>query len=177
MLHLYALRGDLVAKVILICGKICSGKTYYSKCLQKKYNAVLLSCDEIENQIFHHSLGEKHDTVVIDIKNYLHKKALDILSVGSNVVLDWGFWTKAERENVTCYYQSKGIEYEWHYVDVTDEIWKCNISSRNESVLSGESDDYYVDDGLLCKIQSLFEIPSHEEIDVWYSNQRKMNPF
>lgn len=56
-----------MAKVILVCGKICSGKTFYSKDLQRKYNAVLLSCDEIESQIFHHSLGEKHDIVAKDI--------------------------------------------------------------------------------------------------------------
>lgn len=83
------------------------------------------------------------------------------------MVLDWGSWMKAERQNATCYYQSKGIEYEWHY-----EIWKRNIFSRNKAVLSRESEDYYVDDGLLYKIQSLFETPSHEETDVWYINQR-----
>lgn len=161
-----------MAKAILICGKVCSGKTFYCKNLQQKYNAVLLSCDEIESQIFHHSLGEKHDIVAVDIQKYLHKKAIDIISVGSNVVLDWGFWTKEERISVSRYYQSNGIAYEWHYVDVTDEIWKRNILSRNEAVVSGQSGDYYVDDGLLKKIESLFEIPTKDEIDVWYINQR-----
>lgn len=159
-----------MAKVILICGKICSGKTVYCKSLQQKYNAVLLSCDEIESQIFHHSLGEKHDIVAKDIKKYLHKKAIDILSAGSNVVLDWGFWTKAERIDTSHYYQSNGIEYEWHYVDVTDEAWKRNIESRNKAVLSGKSDDYYVDDGLLSKIRTSFEIPTKDEMHVWYHN-------
>ena len=161
-----------MAKAILICGKVCSGKTFYCKNLQQKYNAVLLSCDEIESQIFHHSLGEKHDIVAVDIQKYLHKKAIDIISVGSNVVLDWGFWTKEERISVSRYYQSNGIAYEWHYVDVTDEIWKRNILSRNEAVVSGQSGDYYVDDGLLKKIESLFEITTKDEIDVWYINQR-----
>ena len=161
-----------MAKVILICGKICSGKTFYCKALQQEYNAVLLSCDEIESQIFHHSLGEKHDAVAVDIKKYLHKKAFDIISVGSNVILDWGFWTKAERMDVSHYYQSNGIEYEWYYIDVTDETWERNIASRNKAVISGESDDYYVDDGLLNKIKSSFEIPAKDEIDVWYINSR-----
>lgn len=161
-----------MAKVILICGKICSGKTFYCKNLQQRYNAVLLSCDEIESQIFHHSLGENHDIVAVDIQKYLHKKAIDIISVGSNVVLDWGFWTKAERESVTRYYKLNNIAYEWHYVDVSDATWEGNIASRNESVISGKSDDYYVDDGLLNKIKSLFEIPSKDEIDVWHINQR-----
>ena len=88
------------------------------------------------------------------------------------MVLDWGFWTKEERISVSRYYQSNGIAYEWHYVDVTDEIWKRNILSRNEAVVSGQSGDYYVDDGLLKKIESLFEIPTKDEIDVWYINQR-----
>lgn len=162
-----------MAKVILICGKVCSGKTFYSKTLQQTYNAVLLSCDEIESQIFHHALAEKHDEVAVDIKKYLHKKAVDIISVGSNVVLDWGFWTRAERTEVSRYYQSKGIEYEWHYVDVTDEIWARNILSRNEAVISGKSEDYYVDEGLLNKIKSSFEIPAKDEIDVWYINKWK----
>ena len=58
------------------------------------------------------------------------------------------------------------------YVDVSDATWKSNIASRNEAVISGKSDDYYVDDGLVNKIKTLFEIPSKDEIDVWHINQR-----
>ena len=32
-----------MARIILICGKICSGKTYYARQLKEKYNAVILS--------------------------------------------------------------------------------------------------------------------------------------
>lgn len=35
-----------MAKVIAICGKICSGKTYYANNLKIKENAVILSTDE-----------------------------------------------------------------------------------------------------------------------------------
>ena len=37
---------ESMAKVILICGKICSGKTYYARQLRDQYNAVILSTDE-----------------------------------------------------------------------------------------------------------------------------------
>lgn len=161
-----------MAKVFLICGKICSGKTFYSQKLRRTHRAVLLSCDEIESQIFHHSLGENHDSTAKDIKKYLHRKAVDIVYAGSNVILDWGFWTKEERMQVSAYYRSKGVPYEWHYVDVSDELWTRNILSRNEAVISGKSDDYYVDEGLLRKLLALFESPSHDEMDVWYVNDR-----
>ena len=85
-----------MAKVILICGKICSGKSYYAQWVQRENNAVILSCDEIESAIFHHSLGERYDEIADDIKKYLHKKTTEIVSTGSSVILDWGFWGKAE---------------------------------------------------------------------------------
>ena len=36
-----------MSKVILICGKICSGKSTYAEWLRVQNNAVLLSIDEI----------------------------------------------------------------------------------------------------------------------------------
>lgn len=162
-----------MAEIILICGKICSGKTRYCKELVKDYNAVILSCDEIESELFHHKLGEKHDEVLKDIKRYLHKKASEIVAAGCNVILDWGFWSRDERKQVCEYYKSKYIHYEWHYIDISADDWNQNIRSRNEAVLAGETTDYFVDDGLLEKLNSLFEVPMKEEVDVWYVNQRK----
>ena len=159
-------------KVILICGKICSGKTRYFEKLRQSQRVVLLSCDEIESGIFHHSLGENHDIVAADIQKYLHGKAVEIVRAGSSVVLDWGFWSRSEREETSRFYKSNDIAYEWHYVDVTDRVWQQNIDSRNRAVLAGESVDYYVDDGLLRKMNSRFEPPGRDEIDVWYINER-----
>ena len=50
-----------MVKVILICGKICSGKTTYTKRLMKSNKAVLLSVDEIMLALFGQHIGEKHD--------------------------------------------------------------------------------------------------------------------
>ena len=165
-----------MAKIILVCGKICSGKTYYCRKLANDYNAVILSCDEIENDIFHHGLGEKYDEVSKDIKRYLHKKASEIIIAGSNVILDWGFWSKKEREMVSEYYKKQSISYELHYVDISMDEWYENIKSRNEAVVAGQTSDYYVDDGLLKKLYSNFEAPIKEEVDVWHVNQRRITP-
>ena len=34
---------SIMGKVFLICGKICSGKSYYAKSLKEKYNAWVLA--------------------------------------------------------------------------------------------------------------------------------------
>lgn len=50
-----------MAKVFLICGKICSGKSTYAEYLRTENTAVLLSVDEIMLALFGLYAGNKHD--------------------------------------------------------------------------------------------------------------------
>lgn len=40
-----------MAKIIVICGKICCGKSYYANQIKEKENTVILSCDELTKDI------------------------------------------------------------------------------------------------------------------------------
>lgn len=162
-----------MGKIILICGKICSGKSYYGRKIADEINGVILSCDETSADLFHHSEGENFDAVAADIKRYLHKIALRIAKTGGNVVLDWGFWKADERRSVSEYYRENGIEFEWHYIDISDSEWQSNIELRNKAVLDGISDDFYVDGGLLEKLEANFEYPDRKEIDLWLNFSRE----
>lgn len=158
-----------MAKVYLICGKICSGKSYYAKSLQEKYNGVILSTDEATYDLINNEQGEFYNIFAERVNNYLKKKAAEICKAGANVILDWGFWTKRNRLDITEYLKECGVSYEWHYIDVTDDIWNRNIEERNKRIEEGNGDsDFYVDEGLLSKLISLFEIPEEDEIDIWY---------
>lgn len=159
-----------MAKIILICGKVCSGKSTYANKVKQDCNAVILSCDEITLGLFDGQLGEKHDDVLNKVKSYLYKKAEEIVAAGTNVILDFGFWSSLERRNITKVFIDKGIEIEWHYVEVTEEIWRSNIQKRNHMIKQGLCMDYYIDKNLLEKSSRQFEAPTHEEIDVWYCN-------
>lgn len=161
-----------MADIILICGKICSGKSFYAKDIAKKISAVTLSCDEISADIFHHSEGENFDAIAADIKRYLHKIAARIVKAGGKAVLDWGFWTKNERRVVSEYYDSLGISCEWHYISIPDDEWQRNIKLRNKAVLAGETTDFFVDEGLMNKLLSRFEVPERDETDVWHEFKR-----
>ena len=120
------------SKVIAICGKLCSGKTFYAKQLIKNNNSVILSCDEMTKFLFDNKLGEKPDEMMKRIKEYLLRKAVDIIIAGTNVVLDWGFWSLSDRKQVSEFFNEKNIDCEWHYIDISDERLKINISKRNQ---------------------------------------------
>ena len=157
-----------MAKVFLICGKICCGKTTYAQKLCKENNAVLLSVDEITLALFGQHCGDKHDEYVERTEKYLLSKSLELIQKDINVVLDWGFWTKAERESVKEFYKSRNIECELHYIDVSDETWQYRLNKRNNAVLAKETSAYYVDNNLAAKFASIFEVPNEDEITVIY---------
>lgn len=163
-----------MAKVIAICGKICCGKSYYAKSLTEKEQAVILSCDELTKDLFDNNLGDKHDEMALRIWAYFQKKSVELVNVGCTVILDWGFWSRKNRKSLSEFYQEQNIPCEWHYIDVDEETWKRNIAERNQRVLDGKGgSDYFLDEGLMEKLQSLWEEPAKEEIDVWYKLVRE----
>ena len=160
-----------MGKIILICGKICSGKSFYAKQIKGNENAVILSTDEVTYDLTDNAQGAGYDQFAKRVNAYLMKKAAEFAAVGCNVILDWGFWTKSDRQMATDYFRSRHIEIEWHYMDISDEAWHRNIAQRNKKVLAGEGgSDFYVDEGLLNKVSSKFEIPRKSEIDIWHQS-------
>ena len=101
------------------------------------------------------------------LEQFFFQKSVEIVETGINVILDWGFWTKSERDFAKQFYDSRGIEYEFYYISISDEKWYCRLDKRNNDVLGKKSDAYYVDEGLAEKFKSIFEIPGKDEIDVW----------
>ena len=156
-----------MAKVYILCGKICSGKSTYSQQLRKDKKAVILSVDDITLTLLGQNGGDTLDVYVEKLEQYFFQKSVEIVETGINVILDWGFWTKAERDFAKQFYGSQGIEYEFHYISINDEEWYRRLEKRNKDVLEKKSDAYYVDEGLAEKFKSIFEIPGKEEIDVW----------
>ena len=159
-------------KIIAICGKIASGKTYYANTI--KENAVILNTDELTYSMFDNEQGEKYTELAERANEYLLRKATEVAKAGCNVILDWGFWNKIIRKNTTEYFNSKNINIEWHYIDIDDLLWEENIKERNKKIENGENKtDFYVTDGLKKKLIENWEEPSKEEIDVWYYFERK----
>lgn len=162
-----------MAKVIAVCGKICSGKTYYTNQLKEKENAVVLSCDELTKELFNNDLGKEHDDMTLRICNYFKKKSIELVNIGCTVIMDWGFWSSGDRKSLTDFYNMQHIHCEWHYIDVDDQTWYKNIEERNCKILNGNGgSDYYLDEGLMGKLMSKWEVPSKDEIDVWYTFRR-----
>lgn len=157
-----------MSKVYLICGKICSGKTTYAKKLCKEKGAILLSVDEIMLSLFDQCCGPKlHQEYEKRIKEYLFEKSLEVLEAKNDVVLDWGFWTKEERNATKKFFKSRNIDCELHYVAVSEEIWEKQLNKRNNEILNNKAKAYYLEHDRATYFASMFNAPDVNEVDVF----------
>ena len=85
-----------MGKVILVCGKICSGKSYYSKQLKDSLNAVIISPDEATYELINNEQGEFYNVFSERLNKYLTRKVGEIAKAGANVIFERGLWSSKD---------------------------------------------------------------------------------
>jgi predicted kinase len=118
------------ARLILTCGLPGAGKTTLAIRLAAARRAVRLSKDE-----WLWALGSSpwDRTVGTRIEHELWRLAQELLSLGVSVVIDFGLWARAERDEMRSAARALGVGVELHFLDVpTEELWR-RIDARNAS--------------------------------------------
>ena len=116
------------ARLILTCGLPGAGKSALARQLAADRSAVRLTKDEWLT-----ALGSSPwDTPTREkVEHELWRLAQEILRLGLSVVLDFGLWARAERDEMRSVARGLGLGVELHYLDVpTDELWR-RIEARN----------------------------------------------
>lgn len=113
--------------------------------------------------------GEFYNAFSKKLNNYLTKKVGEIAKSGANVIFERGLWTKEDRKRIVKYYKDNNVDCELHYVCVDDETWKKNVEERNKKIENGNGgSDFYLDEGLMKKLESKWEEPTEDEVDLIY---------
>lgn len=123
----------------LVCGMVGSGKTTTAREIESRTGAVRLSPDEWLVQL----VGSKTNRVELDrlrskVEALQIQTSLAILQRGLNVVLEFGFWSEAERVDLAAKAKAIGASVELVFLDVPLPEIKRRIASRN--ALDGEFD-------------------------------------
>jgi predicted kinase len=118
------------ARLLLTCGLPGAGKTTLAIRLAADRRAVRLSKDE-----WLWALGSSPWDQVVGtrIEQELWRLAQELLQLGVSVVIDFGLWSRVERDEMRSAARALGVGVELHYLDVPiDELWR-RIDARNSS--------------------------------------------
>ena len=125
---------DRMPTAHLMFGFLGSGKTTLAKRLELQHSAVRFTPDQWMARLF----GEDPPTdtfldraaAILDIMQPIWRRCL---SLGLDVVLDYGFWSRAERDRVRAAVESIGATPVLWAVSCSDEEVRKRIALRNEA--------------------------------------------
>jgi predicted kinase len=144
-------------------GLPCSGKTTLAKKLEHERSALRLTPDEWQVSLFGQDAEEpEHDARHSLIEAMLWKFASRALELGTNVILDFGFWAREEREDYRLRAQRLGASSEVHFLDVPEEELLRRLAVRN-SQPSQES--FRISEESMKPWIEFFQRPPPEELE------------
>lgn len=149
---------DTVPTLFLICGLPCSGKTTLAKQLERERKALRLTPDEWMARIVGDGFDEKKRAITEAIQWEI---AARCLTLGINVILDFGFWSRTERDDYRTRAQNLGANLELCYLNVTMEELISRLNERNATL---PENTFHIHEEQLLLWSSWFEPPTSDEL-------------
>ena len=143
-------------------GLPCSGKTTLAKQIEIETGALRLTPDEWHRCLYgQDSTHPEHDERHAKIETLQWEVAVSALQRGLDVILDFGLWSKAERQDFKQRAAALGAETKIHFLDVQFEELLARLATRNKF----ESDDVtFIPLSMMSIYSSKFEVPDEEEL-------------
>jgi predicted kinase len=150
-----------VSTVYLLCGKTGSGKSTYAAQLQQERRALSLSLDELMLPLFGAALPRpEFEQRLAACKEYLLSITERLLALDVDVVLDWGFWGKAERLATRERVTARGGRCELIYFAVPDALILERLRRRNARL---PDHTYEISETMFEELSRYFEPPGPDE--------------
>ena len=145
---------ELESRLVIICGLPGVGKTRHGKYLAEELGGVRLSPDEWMESLMM-SLWDEESRGRIEALQW--DLAKNLLRLGQTVIVEWGTWSRAERDVLRVEARALGASVELHYLSEPIDVLWDRIQSRD-----AESPPIPLDD--LVSWLDVFEAPDDEEM-------------
>ena len=146
----------------LMVGLPCSGKTTFAQKLEHEQSALRLTTDEWHISLFGQDAEDpEHNARHTVIEMMLWKVASRALELGTNVILDFGFWAREEREDYRSRAKALGASSEVHFLDVPPDELMRRLAIRNAQA----SSSFYIPEDMMKSWLTLFQRPTPDELE------------
>ena len=145
--------------LLLLIGLPGAGKTTLARRLETEHSALRLTPDEWMRPLF--GAGEFEDKCWLLESELLWSVAARALTLGVNVILDYGLWSKQERDDFRTRGAALDVDVELHVLNVPlDELWR-RLEARN---LTLPPDTFPITRAELEEWAGWYEVPTPDEL-------------
>lgn len=149
-----------MATVHLVCGFLGAGKTTFSKALTEQKSAVRFSVDELYLQLFADEPTHEMDAKAFErLLVALNGIWPQVAKAGVDVVLDFGFWHRALRDDVRERAHLVGAATRLYWLRVPDEVALARCLRRN-----GTPGAFLISAQGFQELKASFEPPGSDEL-------------
>ncbi len=151
-----------MATLHLMHGFIGAGKTTYAKKLEKELKALRLNSDEWMLALYGNNPPASSFTACEEkVRALQWEVAMRVLAQGGDVILDWGFWKLATRNEIRHKLAAQGVSYRFYAMQTDKEVMRERCRKRTEE---GGNKELFIDNNAFDEFWPRFEPMSEEEV-------------
>lgn len=145
-------------RLVLLCGLPASGKTTLARELADAYDAARLNPDEWELAL---GIDPFDQAFQARLEGQFWELARRLLTLGTSVILEWGFWARSERDELREAARQLGVAVELRFLDEPyDELVRRVVDRHATGGLA-------ITEEHMERYRSVFQPPTEEELSLY----------
>src|SRR5262245_15244576 len=124
-----------MSRAHLLSGPVGAGKTTFARSLAEEQRAVVFSIDDWMIRLFgHHMPRDVFHARLTACMGVIYETSTRLLELGTDVVLDCGYWRREHRAHAREQLRASGAELRWYYFDVPPSERWSRLERRNAAL-------------------------------------------
>ena len=145
----------------LIYGFAGAGKTTFARKLEADISAIRFTHDEWMVKLYGYNPEEqKFSDYYNRISDLIWNLTMQLISLDRDVILDFGFWSRASRDEARCKAKIVNAEVKLYFVTCSEEVMRKRVAKRSNNL---PTDSLWIDENAFELFKQRYEALGEDE--------------